>query len=101
MSWPQVSLRRMFGADCFLVRGRMFAFAHEGGFVVKLPEEGYRQALARPGAAPFTMRGVPFGKWARLAAGDDTLSWLRLAYEHVLAEPPARRRKQRPRPLGG
>ncbi len=97
MSWPDVSLRRMFGSDCFLARGRMFAFVMEEGVVLKLPEERYQEALSLPGVEPFTMRGVPFGKWARFPAGEagSPLPWLRAAYEYVLATPPLRRHPRR------
>ena len=109
MSWPDVTLRRMFGADCFLVRGRMFAFARDG-VVAKVAEARYQDALALPGSAPFQIRpGLTFGRWVRFPAEDDgpadggqaLLSWLRLAYEYVLAEPPRRRGRGRRRPFGG
>ncbi len=97
MSWPEVSPRRMFGADCSLARGRMFAFVWQDGLVLKLPEERYREALALPGVQPFTMRGVPFGRWAQFPEADASLlPWLRAAYDHVLAEPPPKRRARRP-----
>lgn len=100
LSWPGVSVRRMFGADCFLTNGRMFAFAYERGLVLKVPQEHYHEALALPAVIPFTMRGIPFGKWARFP-DDDFPAWLRLAYEGVLAEPPTKRRRARSRPFGG
>lgn len=102
MSWPDVSTRRMFGADCLLARGRMFAFAQEDSLVLKLPEERYRRALELPGVEPFTMprpsgRGTPFGKWARFPSYEAfaLLSWLRVAYEHALAEPAPKRRTKK------
>lgn len=101
MSWPDVSLRRMFGADCFLSRGRMFAFAFKDGVVTKVAKDRYRDALAVPGAAPFESRpGLIFGRWVRFPSLDrasskdaeSLISWLRLAYEAVLTEPPRRRK---------
>jgi TfoX/Sxy family transcriptional regulator of competence genes len=93
----------MFGAECLLAEGRMFAFSYENGLVVKLSDERYREALALPGVQPFIMRGVPFGRWARFPDDDPSslLPWLRAAYDHVLGEPPARRHSRRQRSRGG
>lgn len=101
MSWPDVTARRMFGSDCLLARGHMFAFFANDGIVIKLPEDRYRRALALPGVEPFTMprpsgRGAPFGRWAQFPWSEALamLPWLLVAYEHVLAEPPKRRSKR-------
>lgn len=98
LSLPHTSHRRMFGADCFLARGRMFAFAlGDGALVLRLPADQYPRALALPGVEPFTMRGVPFGKWARFPKGarSSLHPWLRRAYEHALAAPAPRKRGRR------
>lgn len=96
LSLPDTSYRRMFGSDCFLAGGRMFAFVMEDALVLRLPAERYQEALTLPGVQPFTMRGVPFGKWARFSASDASslLPWLRAAHDHVLAQPPKRGRKR-------
>jgi|DewCreStandDraft_5_1066085.scaffolds.fasta_scaffold02046_6 TfoX/Sxy family transcriptional regulator of competence genes len=97
-SLPEVYVRRMFGADCFLVGGRMFAFAYGGYLVLRLPGREYREALALPGARPFYLRpGVPFGRWVEvpedMAAADPAFPLARAAYEAVLAEGPQRERR--------
>lgn len=97
LSLPDTSHRRMFGADCFLTGGRMFAFVVEEALVLKLPEERYQEALALPGVQPFTMRGVPFGRWARFPTGDTAvlLSWLETACQHVRSQRSKARRRRR------
>jgi TfoX/Sxy family transcriptional regulator of competence genes len=96
MGWPDVTARRMFGADCLLAKGRMFLIIMDDGFATKLPEDRYQRALEIPGVEPFTMRGTPFGKWVKFPASEAfaLLPWLLVAYEHVLAEPPKRRTKK-------
>lgn len=100
LSLPQASHRHMFGSDCFLAGGRMFAFLAPDGLVLRLPEERYQEALSLPGVHPFTMRGVPFGKWARFPASDapSLLPWLRAAHAQALAQPPRSSRKRAPAP---
>src|SRR4030042_513572 len=85
---PGISKRRMFGCDCYLVGGRMFAFRGDMGLVVKLSPADRERLLARPDASPFLMRpGVPFGEWVQWRPQPDetgeALSILRSAFDHV------------------
>jgi TfoX/Sxy family transcriptional regulator of competence genes len=95
LSWRRVSKRRMFGADCYLVEGRMFAFWDDTSLVLKLPPADRDRLLARPDASPFLMRpGVPFGEWVqwRLPPGETelALSLLQSAFDYVSQLRPAR-----------
>jgi hypothetical protein len=102
MAWPGVSKRRMFGSDCYLVEGRMFAFWQSTSLVLKLPPADRDRLLARPDASPFLMRpGVPFGEWVQWRPRPDetepALSLLQSAFDHVSRLRPARlRRRRRP-----
>jgi TfoX/Sxy family transcriptional regulator of competence genes len=100
MTWPGVSKRRMFGSDCYLVQGRMFAFWESRSLVLKLPPADRDRLLARSDASPFLMRpGVPFGEWVQWRPGADetelALSLLRSAFDHVSRLKPARPRRRR------
>jgi hypothetical protein len=100
LSWPRVSKRRMFGCDCYLVSGRMFAFRGDMGLVVKVPPADRERLLARPDAAPFLMRpGVPFGEWVEWRPLPDetdlALSTLQSAFDYVSRLQPARSGRKR------
>jgi hypothetical protein len=101
LAWPGVSKRRMFGCDCYLVGGRMFAFRGDMGLVVKVPPADRERLLARSDAAPFLMRpGVPFGEWVewrpRPNETELALSMLQSAFDYVSRLRPSRPRR-RPR----
>jgi hypothetical protein len=100
LSWPGVSKRRMFGADCYLVEGRMFAFQGDMGVVLKVPPADRERLLARPDAAPFLMRpGTPFGEWVQWRPRPDeedlALAMLQSAFDYVFRLRQARTRRQR------
>jgi len=102
LTWPRVSKRRMFGGDCYLVGGRMFAFWGDMGLVVKIPPADRERLLARPDAAPFLMRpGVPFGEWVQWRPGpeetDLALSTLQSAFDYVSQLQPTRSSRKRRR----
>jgi len=100
LALPEVSHRRMMGADCFLVGGHMFAILPADDTVaMKLPDDERERFLALSGAGPFVVSRGAFGKWlqAPLAALDDgsLLAFAQAAREHVRANPPAKPRKRR------
>lgn len=100
LTWPDVSHRRMMGADCFLVRGQMFIILPpDGSAAVKLPEPERERFLALPGAGPFTVSRGTFGTWvqAPLASLDDRslIAYARSACEHVRTLPPSKKSHKR------
>jgi hypothetical protein len=67
MGWANVEPRRMFGTDCYLVGGRLFAFFQGEGVVVKVPSPRREELLADARVSPFTMsQGARFGDWIHL-----------------------------------
>ena len=100
LTWPGVSKRRMFGCDCYLVAGRMFAFWGDMGLVVKVPPADRERLLARPDASPALMRpGVPFGEWVQWRPRPEeihlALATLQSAFDYVSRLRPARSRRKR------
>ncbi len=100
LAWPDVSHRRMFNADCFLVGGSMFLILPpEGVAAFKLPERERAELLDLPGAGPFVVSVGAFGRWvqAPLASLDDgaLIGYSRAACEHVRANPTKKSRKKR------
>ncbi|KZE33950.1 TfoX/Sxy family protein [Microbacterium sp. T32] len=78
---PDVDMGRMFGTEGVRVRGKVFAFvAHQGGLVVKLPEQRIGELAADRVGAPMVMRGRPLREWAEISP-DATETWAALIDE--------------------
>lgn len=78
---PDVDMGRMFGTEGVRVRGKVFAFvAHQGGLVVKLPEQRIGELAADGVGAPMVMRGRPLREWAEISP-DATETWAALIDE--------------------
>ena len=93
---PEVSYRRMFGADAFFADVTIFALIHDGRVVLKLPEPKAFTALAAlPGAEPWSpIPGAekPSAHW--LMAPEDLHDdveglrpWVEQAHRLALAHP--------------
>jgi hypothetical protein len=101
MGWANVEPRRMFGTDCYLAGGRLFAFFQDDGVVVKVPSPRREELLADARVSPFTMsQGGSFGDWIhlRLSAPADVafaLPAVEESYRRAQAAPPAKRRPRR------
>jgi len=50
---PGAEPRKMFGYSCVFAKGNMFAGLHEGGMVLRLPEEQKKEFLQLKGAKQF------------------------------------------------
>lgn len=89
---PDVSAKRMFGAEAFFTVGRMFAFLFDEAIVLKLPESERQDALDTRLARPFLTDGkAPFGRWVETSIhGSEYASRaIRLAAAaHALARSP-------------
>ncbi|HXI21414.1 MAG TPA: TfoX/Sxy family protein, partial [Gemmatimonadales bacterium] len=53
MAMPEVTTKRMFGAQAFFTNGRMFAFLFDEAIVLKLPESERQDVLDTRLARPF------------------------------------------------
>jgi hypothetical protein len=70
MSLPEVTAKRMFGADAFFTRHRMFAFVLDDVIVLKLPDDERQRVLDARLARPYlTSAHVTFGRWVELMLG--------------------------------
>ncbi len=89
---PDVTTKRMFGAEAFFTHGRMFAFLFDEAIVLKLPESERQAALDTRAARPFlTGEQAPFGRWVEASVhGSQAASrGIRLAAAaHALAQSP-------------
>jgi hypothetical protein len=89
---PDVSAKRMFGAEAFFTGGRMFAFLFDDAIVLKLPESDRQDALDTRLARPFLTDGkAPFGRWVETSihGSEYAARAIRLAASaHALARSP-------------
>jgi hypothetical protein len=92
LAMPDVTLKRMFGAEAFFTHGRMFAFLFEAAIVLKLPESERQDVLDTRVARPFlTSEHAPFGRWveASIQGSEAASRAIRLtAAAHALAQMP-------------
>jgi hypothetical protein len=102
LAMPQVTTKRMFGAEAFFTNGRMFAFLFDEAIVLKLPESDRQDVLDTRLARPFlTSEHAPFGRWveAGIHGSEAASRAIRLAASaHALAQSPQHDgpRKRRP-----
>ncbi|GEM_PF-1681129 len=100
----RIDTRQMFGAQAYLVRGRMFAAVGPMGLLLKLPEEVRGPLLDEGTAGPFSpQRGASFGEWVAIppaqwvaAGAGRLLDLVRQSFEYVqVAKPPRPPREAR------
>ena len=90
----------MFGGLCFMLKGHMLGGVGFDGLIFRVGKDNMAAALARPGAAPMTMkRGVAMGGMVKVdpAACDDARldEWIALARKNALAPPPKTKRAKK------
>jgi hypothetical protein len=91
-----VTEQAMFGGLAFLVHGNMAVSASgRGGLMVRVSPESTDEALSRPHATPFEMRGREMPGWIRVAPeGVKTKrqlsSWVRRGVDFARTLPPKR-----------
>ncbi|MEK7216795.1 MAG: TfoX/Sxy family protein, partial [Chloroflexota bacterium] len=95
-SWGAVDTRAMFGAQAYLVGGRMFAALGEMGLLVKLPESRRRPLLDQGDAQPFAPTGqASFGEWIALIPNrwqeniDGLLGLVKESFDYVQQQRPS------------
>ncbi len=103
LAMPQVTTKRMFGAEAFFTGGRMFAFLFDEAIVLKLPESERQDVLDTRVARPFlTSERAPFGRWVESGIhGSEAASRaIRLAAAaHALAQSPTHDGPRQRRPI--
>lgn len=103
LAMPQVSTKRMFGAEAFFTGGRMFAFLFDEAIVLKLPESERQDVLDTRVARPYlTNERAPFGRWVESGIhGSEAASRaIRLAAAaHALAQSPMHDGPRQRRPI--
>jgi hypothetical protein len=101
MAWANVEPRRMFGADTYLVGGRLFAIFTDDGVAVKVPSPQREELLKDPRVRPFTAgQGRAFGEWVhvRLSAPKDValaLPAVEGSYRYVQTLPSKTKRRRK------
>ncbi|HWV86782.1 MAG TPA: TfoX/Sxy family protein [Capillimicrobium sp.] len=89
-----VTEKRMFGSQAFLVGGHLACAASgQGGLLVRVAPENADEALDQPHAEPFVMRGRPVEGWILVRPGgvatDAELgAWVERSLAFVGALPP-------------
>lgn len=110
---PEVTERRMFGADAFFANGNIFAMAHDGRVFVKLSDPArFAAAQAMPGCGKFDPMGTgkTMAGWVSMpeAMHDDIdalAPWIEDAHRLAMSAPPkgakkakAPKKKKKPAP---
>jgi hypothetical protein len=103
LAMPQVTTKRMFGAEAFFTGGRMFAFLFEEAIVLKLPESERQDVLDTRIARPYlTNERAPFGRWVEsgIHGSEASSRAIRLAAAaHALAQSPTHDGPRQRRPI--
>ena len=105
----RVDTRQMFGAQAYLIRGKMFAAVGPMGLMLKLPAEVRQPLLDAGTAGPFTpVQGASFGEWIAVppdvfaeTGNERLLALVRQSFDYVqvakAAKPPREERHFRKR----
>lgn len=100
---PNVTTRKMFGAEAFFHGRRMFAFLREDLVVLKLPEGQREELLEARTARPFLVNeNAGFGRWVEIPGSVDhaerSVSLVQSAYNAAKRpdrDGPRRKRRRR------
>jgi len=100
---PNVTTRKMFGAEAYFHGRRMFAFLREDLVVLKLPENQREELLEAKAARPFLVNeNAGFGRWVEIPgdgeAAERVVELVQSAYEAARRpdrDGPRRRRRRR------
>jgi TfoX/Sxy family transcriptional regulator of competence genes len=100
---PNVTTRKMFGAEAYFHGRRMFAFLREDVVVLKLPESQREELLEARAARPFLVNeNAGFGRWVEVPGLGDAprraAELVQSAYEAARRpdrDGPRRRRRRR------
>jgi TfoX/Sxy family transcriptional regulator of competence genes len=103
---PNVTTRKMFGAEAFFHGRRMFAFLREDLVVLKLPESQREELLEAKAARPFLVNeNAGFGRWVEIPGSGEAAERLLLLVQSAYSaakrpdrDAPRRRRRRRAEP---
>ena len=71
LTWPHVTLKKMFGCPCYQADGRLFAFLVTGGVVITQLSEADREMLSKQyRTAPFQAGKKIVQNWLRVSIDD-------------------------------
>ncbi len=89
----EVSERRMFGVDCFMLDGNLCCGVRADELILRLGDEDLEAALAHPHGRPFDMAPRPMKRWvvmsaAALETDEDLWRWLEPAVDFASSLPP-------------
>lgn len=62
-NWKNVSVKKVFGGVCHLIRGNMFCGVHKEVLILRLGEAAAADALSKPQTKPFDITGRPKKGW--------------------------------------
>lgn len=84
---PDVTERRMFGGNAFMVRGKMCVTARPERIMVRIDPGDHDSAVKRKGAQVMVMKGREYRGYIQVAADAvrtkrDLQSWIDLALRH-------------------
>lgn len=103
---PEVTERRMFGADALFANGIIFAITHDGRINLKFPDpKHFAQAQALEGAGHFDPMGIGKTMTAWIAMPeelhddvDGLRPWVEVAHQLAMSTPPKGAKKAKAAP---
>ena len=90
--WKNTESKKMFGGICHLLDGNMFCGVYKSFLILRLGEEGSKEALKLPSVRPFDITGKPMKGWvmvekAGFKGDEDLKAWLVKAKEFATTLP--------------
>jgi hypothetical protein len=98
-SFPEATLRKMFGYPSAMINRRMFTGLHQESMIVKLPADDRAELLSIEGARPFEpMPGRTMGEFvvlppSVLTSPSKLRLWLQRSFDYVASMPPKKKSK--------
>lgn len=84
--------KKLFGGACHLLNGHMLCGVYRHFLILRLGEDGAKEALGRPHVKPFDVTGRPMKGWVMVDSGvltqADLVKWLNRARDFVSRLPP-------------
>jgi TfoX/Sxy family transcriptional regulator of competence genes len=86
--WKHTDSKRMFGGVCHLLKGNMFCGVYKDFLILRLGEEGSKEALSSRFTRPFDITGKPMKGWVMvekqgIERDEELEAWLKKARNFV------------------